>query len=98
VQTISKLHVCVDTKKCVINYNCQWAQEDVETFYNLLNNNNSYDSTLLNKSTQYEKNKQVLALCVIRRQPRTDWQEDNKMASVHPQFKIYPLWHEHADS
>ena len=20
-------------------YNCQWAQEDVETFYNLLNNN-----------------------------------------------------------
>ena len=21
-------------------YNCQWAQEDVKTFYNLLNNNN----------------------------------------------------------
>jgi hypothetical protein len=21
-------------------YNCQWAQEDVETLYNLLNNNN----------------------------------------------------------
>jgi hypothetical protein len=22
-------------------YNCQWAQEDVETLYNLLNNNNN---------------------------------------------------------
>jgi hypothetical protein len=23
------------------HYNCQWAQEDVETLYNLLNNNNN---------------------------------------------------------
>jgi hypothetical protein len=25
-------------------YNCQWAQEDVETLYNLLNNNNNRES------------------------------------------------------
>ena len=27
-------------------YNCQWAQEDVETLYNLLNNNNNFESLL----------------------------------------------------
>jgi hypothetical protein len=35
------LACCINPQPGGRCYNCQWAQEDVETLYNLLNNNNN---------------------------------------------------------
>jgi hypothetical protein len=33
-------------------YNCQWAQEDVKTLYNLLNNNNNNNNNNKNNNNK----------------------------------------------